>query len=104
VALIVRSVIAVPYLRFSMNAQWPSLSHCKHRQQDYEQRMLERAVLVLGGLVGSLHIVRGFINRAAVEDGSIRRDERPVLYWTLMALAVLVVGIFFYSAAFGDFS
>jgi hypothetical protein len=65
---------------------------------------IERVILIAGGLYGLFHVVRGFRNRAAVEDGRIRRDERPVLYWTLMALAVLMVGIFFYFAAFGDFS
>lgn len=66
--------------------------------------MFERVILVVAGLVGLFHVVRGFRNRAAVEDGRIRRDERPVLYWTLMTLAVLAVGIFFYFAVFGDFA
>jgi lipid-A-disaccharide synthase-like uncharacterized protein len=66
--------------------------------------MLARIVLIVGGCVGLFQMWRGFVTGAASESGSIRRDERPVLYWSLMVLAGLIVLIFFYFAAFGDFS
>ena len=65
---------------------------------------IERVIVALGGLVGLAQIWQG-IRTGSVGAGSrITRENRPILFWTLIAVAALIVGIFFYFAAFGEFS
>jgi len=65
--------------------------------------MIARLILIVGGCVGLFQIWRAIATGAASESGKIRREERPLLYWSLMALAGLIVAVFFYFAAFGRF-
>ena len=65
---------------------------------------MERLILVAAALFGCYRIWQGIVSGDASETAGIRRDERPTLYWSLMVAAVLLVGVFLYFAAFGDFS
>jgi hypothetical protein len=65
---------------------------------------IERVILAVGGVVGVSQIWRAIRTGSASEGGRIRREDRPILFWTLVAVAAIIVGIFFYFAAFGDFS
>ena len=65
---------------------------------------MARLVLILGGLYGLYSIwVAWQTDSAWPEKDRIHRNQRPVLYWSLMAVAALMVGSFFYFAAFGDY-
>jgi hypothetical protein len=57
-------------------------------------------VLVLAGLVGAFSVGRGLVTGAATSDGRIRREEQPLLYWTLLAIAAAITFAFFYFAFF----
>jgi len=59
---------------------------------------IERVILSVAGLVGLFQIWRGLRTGAASEDGRIRRDDRPILYWLLLAAAASIVGVVFYFA------
>jgi hypothetical protein len=63
---------------------------------------IEGVILVVGGLVGLFQIWTGI--RTGAASDRIRREDRPILFWTLVALGAVIVGVFFYFAAFGDFS
>jgi hypothetical protein len=64
---------------------------------------IESLILLAGALFGLYRIYRALVTGDASETGGIRRDERPILYWSLMAAAGLIVGVFFYFAAFGEY-
>lgn len=66
--------------------------------------MIARSLLIAVGCVGFVQLWRGFERGAVPERETIRRDEHPLLYWSLMASGTLIVGAFFYFAAFGNFS
>lgn len=63
---------------------------------------IDRMIVTVGAFVGAFQIWRGIRSGAAAADGRIRRDERTVLYWSLLAAAVLIVGGFFYAALFWE--
>ena len=64
--------------------------------------MVARLVLIVAGRVGLFQIWQGFATGAASEK--IRRDQRPVLFWSLMCLAAFITAFFFYFAAFRHFA
>jgi len=66
--------------------------------------MIARLVLIVAGCVGLFQIWRGLVTGSASESGKISRADGPLLYWSLMLLAALIVAAFFYFAAFGQFS
>ena len=65
---------------------------------------IERVIVALGGLVGLAQIWQGIWTGSVGVGSRITRENRPILFWTLVAVAALIVGIFFYFAAFGEFS
>ena len=58
-------------------------------------------IFVAAGLFGIFSIWRALASGSATEDGRFRRDERPILYWSFIAIAVFLVGVFFYFAVVG---
>jgi hypothetical protein len=63
-----------------------------------------RLLVAAAAFVGFFLTWRSFVIGADAETGKIRRDERPLLYWSYMAAMSAAVGAFSYFAAFGEFS
>ena len=62
----------------------------------------DRIIVFAAAVFGTFALVRGFRTGDASGDGRIRRDEKPVLYWSLAVIAVAIVASFFYFAIFWD--
>lgn len=66
--------------------------------------MITRLLIAVAALVGLFLTWRSFVIGADAETGKIRRDTRPLLYWSYMAAMCVGVLVLFYFAAFGTFS
>ena len=54
---------------------------------------------MLVGLIGVFAVGRALVIGSASTDGQgFRRDEEPMLYWSIVAAGVLMTGFLFYVA------